>query len=102
MRRLEIKARARLDLIEIRMHIASESETTATAVMARLDAAIKNLLLMPGMGHTHQEVANGRIRFWNVDTFLITYRYDDASLTILRIIRGKRNLKRMHRRGEMN
>lgn len=64
----------------------------------KLDAAIRGLIEMPGKGHTRADVTDKSYRFWSVYSYVIAYRYDDESLTVVRVVHGRRNLRRLFRR----
>jgi len=50
---------------------------------------------MPGKGHTRNDVRAARYRFWGVRSYLIAYYFDDKTLTVVRVIHGRRNLRRL-------
>ncbi|MGB7159687.1 MAG: type II toxin-antitoxin system RelE/ParE family toxin [Tepidisphaeraceae bacterium] len=95
MRKLRIQPRARLDLLEIWHHIAGDSVDAANRVGERLDAAIRGLVEMPGKGHTRPDVRDTGFRFWSVFSYVIAYRFDDATLTVVRVVHGRRNFRKL-------
>src|SRR5258708_38344321 len=95
MRKLLIRPQARLDLLVIWHHIAADSVQNANRMHERLDAAIRELPRMPGKGHTRIDVPNPTFRFWAVKPYVIAYRYDDATLTVVRVVHGQRNFRRL-------
>jgi toxin ParE1/3/4 len=95
MRKLLIRPQARLDLLEIWHHIANDSPRIASNVIAKIDLAIRGLVEMPGKGHSRADVKNKRYRFWSVYSFVIAYRFDETTLTIVRIVHGGRNFRRL-------
>lgn len=98
MRKLLIQPQARLDLLEIWHYIARDNVTAADRVGERLDAEILELLAMPGKGHVRSDVHDPRYRFWRVYSYLIAYRYDDATLTIVRVVHGRRDFRQLLRK----
>ena len=98
MRKLFIKPLARLDLLQIWLHIAQASVPTAIRIGDELDAAIQGLCEMPGKGHMRADVKDTRLRFWSVYSYVIAYRYDDHSLTVLRVVHGRRDMRRLFRK----
>src|SRR4051812_15756491 len=98
MRKLLIRPQARLDLLEIWHHIAADSIQNANRMAERLDAAIRDRPGMPGKGHTRTDVPNSSYRFWTVRPYVIAYRYDDATLTVIRVVHGHRNFRRLLKR----
>ncbi len=95
MRTLLIKPQARLDLLEIWNYIAADNLAVANRVGEELDAAILDLAAMPGKGHQREEIKDSRVRVWAVYSYLIAYRFDDETLTIIRVVHGRRNLRKL-------
>jgi toxin ParE1/3/4 len=95
MRKLLIKRQARVDLLDIWDYIAADNVTAANRVLQKLDAAMRGLADMPGKGHTRAEVRDPRYRFWTVYSYVIAYRYDDTTLTVVRVVHGRRNFGRL-------
>ena len=93
MRKLIVQNQARLDLLEIWHWIAKDGVTAANRVGEKLDAAIRRLVEMPGKGHTRRDVKDRRYRFWSVYSYIIAYRYDHATLTVVRVIHGSRDFR---------
>jgi toxin ParE1/3/4 len=98
MRKLLIQPQARVDLLEIWHYIARDDLQIANRVGETLDAAIRGLLAMPGQGHTRTDVRNPKLRFWSVYSYVIAYRYDDETLTVVRVVHGRRNFRKLFRR----
>lgn len=80
MRRLLIQPQARVDLLEIWHYIARDSRDIANRVSEELEAAIRQIQRMPGIGHFRQDVPDPQYRFWSVYSYIIGYRYDDETL----------------------
>jgi toxin ParE1/3/4 len=95
MRKLLIKPQARVDLLEIWHFIAQSSVRAADQVAENLDRAIRSLVEMPGKGHSRPDVKDSNYRFWSVYSYVIAYRFDDTSLTVVRVIHGRRNFRRI-------
>ena len=93
-RQLLILPRARSDMDEIWEFIARDSFDAATRVEDELHREIRGLLEFPGKGHWREDVSDKDIRFWKVYSYLIVYRFNDVSLTIVRVIHGARNVGR--------
>ena len=98
MRRLLIRPQARVDLLEIWHRIARDSIEAANHVSEKLESAIRGLVEMPGKGHTRSDVKNPSYRFWTVFSYVIAYRYDDVSLTVHRVVHGRRDFRRLFNR----
>ena len=60
-----------------------------------LDAAILGLAEMPGKGHRRSEIKDSRVRFWTVYSYLIAYRFDEETITIVRVVHGRRNIRKL-------
>ncbi len=52
---------------------------------------------MPGKGHTRADVRDVRYRFWSVYSYIIAYRFDEETVTIVRIVHGRRNVRKIFR-----
>src|SRR4051812_6485845 len=98
MRKLLIQPQARLDMLEIWHRIAPENLASANRVGEKLDEAIRGLQYMPGKGHTRSDVKNKRYRFWSVYSYIIAYRFDESSLTVVRVVHGHRNFRKLFRK----
>ncbi len=93
MRKLLIQPQARVDLLEIWHYIASDSIRAANMVGEKLERAICELLEFPGKGHKRLDVRDPRYRFWSVYSYVIGYRYDETTLTIVRVVHGSRKFR---------
>lgn len=98
MRKLVIRPQARIDLLEIWHYIARDSVTAANKVADKLGQAICGLVEMPGKGHRRADVKSPQYRFWSVYSYLIAYRYDQQALTIVRVIHGRRDFRKLFNR----
>ncbi len=99
MKRLTLKMRpqARLDLLEIWHYIHPQSPQNAADVMEAIESAMRSLLEMPGMGHLRADVRSARYRFWTVKSWVIAYRFDDRTLTVVRVVHGARDFRKLFR-----
>ena len=95
MRRLLVRPQARLDLIEIWNHLADENVDVANYVAKKLDDAIRGLVAVPGKGHFRQDVSDKQYKFWTVFSYVIAYRYDDETVTIVHVVHGRRDFRRI-------
>jgi len=86
---------AEVDLLEIWHHIASTSPSAARMVDAEIDRAIRGLAEMPGKGHYRADVDDPRCRCWTVYSYVIIYRYDDSTLTVVKVVHGARDFGRL-------
>ena len=95
MRILIFQPQARLDLLEIWHYIAKDSIEAANRVGQSLDDAIVDLCRMPGKGHARTEIRDPRYRCWPVYSYVIIYRYDSQTLTVIRVIHGARDFNKI-------
>lgn len=49
----------------------------------------------PGIGHTRTDLADETVRFWPVFSYLVIYRPDTNPIQIVRVLRGKRDVRRL-------
>lgn len=96
-RRLILSTTALKDLNQIWDYIAADSIDAADRVLDEIQNTLFRLCDMPGMGHQRPDVKNPELRFWNVYSYLIAYRYSTSELRIKRVINGHRNIKRLFR-----
>ena len=95
MRKLLVRPQARVGLLEIWHHIAPENLAAANGVGEAFESAILDLSAMPGMGHVRPDVKDGHYRFWRVYSYVIAYRYDATMITVLRVVHGRRDFRRL-------
>jgi plasmid stabilization system protein ParE len=95
MRKLLIRPQARRDLLDVWHYIARDSIAAANRVGVALDQAIRGLAEMPGKGHARPDASDPRYRFWTVYSYVIAYRYDDKSVTIVRVVHGRRDFRKL-------
>jgi plasmid stabilization system protein ParE len=98
MKELVVTRTAEREIISIWKYIADDSVDAADRVRDEIEAAMKMLCEMPGMGHERAEVKNPNYRFWPVYSYLIVYRVSAEKLTVSRVIHGARNLRRIFRK----
>jgi toxin ParE1/3/4 len=94
MRRLVVRTAARLDIVEIGEYIAADNILAAVRVLGEIEEAIAGLQEMPGKGHQRSDLTDPYARFWSVYSYLIIYEYDDDTVTILRVIHGRRAIEK--------
>ena len=86
-----------MDLLEIWHQVAPNSLTDANRVGEQLDLEIRGLREMPGKGHSRADVKNPKYRFWRVYSWIVAYEYDDVTFTVLRVVHGHRNFRKLFR-----
>lgn len=83
-----------LDLLEIWHYIAENGSIEAAGRMGEaLDAGIERLREMPGPGHRRDDVDDERYLFYTVGKYVIAYRYEDATLRVIRVVHGHRDFR---------
>jgi antitoxin ParD1/3/4/toxin ParE1/3/4 len=92
-RRFLLTPAARSDLIEIDEYLRQESTQAATRVLARLRNAMRRLAERPGMGHLREDLADEKLRFWPVYSYLIIYRADVRPIQVVRVLHGSRDVR---------
>jgi toxin ParE1/3/4 len=100
MRRIIFAKQARKDLVEIWKYICKDNADAAGRVIDRVEAAVRDLAEMPGMGHIHHDIVDPRYRVWRVYSYLIAYRADAKTLNVARIIHGARRLRKLFPPGD--
>ena len=89
----QVTPEAHADLFEIWDYIHSESGTdAANKVLATIYDAILKIAEVPGGGHFREDVADRRIRFWGLYSYLIAYRWEVNPIQIIAVVHGARDL----------
>jgi plasmid stabilization system protein ParE len=60
-----------------------------------LESAIRGQRDMPGKGHLRRDVKNPAFRFRSEKSYVIAYRYDERSVTVVRVVHGHRDVRRL-------
>src|SRR5215470_2043293 len=93
-----LTAPARTDVLEIWEYIADEDGVDrADHVATELEAAMRRLAEMPGMGHSRDDLGDESLRAWPVWSFLIIYRPETQPLQVIRVLHGSRDLNAIFR-----
>lgn len=90
-----ISRRAEKDIDEIWDFIARDSFDNADKVELEIQKAIRLLSEFPNIGHHRSDVSNPGYRFWSVYKHLIAYRVRGRRVTIVRVVHGARNIRRL-------
>jgi plasmid stabilization system protein ParE len=53
---------------------------------------------MPGLGHERKALTSQNVLFWPVHSYLVVYK-DSKPLRIVRLIHGRRDVKRILKKG---
>src|SRR4051812_27632570 len=95
MNRPRMTPQARVDLLEIWHFIAKDSIERANGVWQDLKAGMIRISEFPGLGHTRADVKDKQLRFWAVHSYLIVYRPEPRPVRIIRVVSGRRDIKRL-------
>ena len=84
---------AELDLVEIWLYVAEDSEQAASELLRRIDRVAAELAEMPGRGTPREELIPAiDLRSVPVGNYLIFYRPIEPGIEILRVLHGARDL----------
>jgi plasmid stabilization system protein ParE len=86
---------AKADLDKILNYIAGQSPQNAVLVAERLQKAFELIATMPGVGHERMELKDASLRAYSVSGYLIIYDRNAEPITVLRVVRGSRDLNRL-------
>ena len=98
MRRIVFGSLAQRDMWAIWEYIAQDNIPAADRLSDRIQDAVKLLADMPGAGHGRRDVDDERYRFWMVKPYVIAYRYTTRTLTVVRVVHGARDFRRIFKR----
>lgn len=96
MRRVEISRRAEKDFLEITRYIGRDGLEVAEKFGDRIDSIFDALAENPKLGRLRHDLG-GRLRSIPEGNYLIFYRESADRITILRILHGARDLRRIWR-----
>ena len=88
---------AEQDLNEIWDYIATAADDVAAAnrVIRRIEQGLRRLTDRPTLGHQRADVTNDTYRFSVVDPYVIAYRFDDDTVTVARVVHGRRDFTKL-------
>ncbi|OBZ93770.1 plasmid stabilization protein [Pararhizobium polonicum] len=91
MRVLSRTVAADQDLIDIWTYLAQENLTAADRLLDSFQNRFEQLLVYPESGQRRDDIAAG-LRHLTLGNHLILYRYSDGTVTILRVLHGRRKI----------
>ena len=98
MRRFRLAPEARGDIKDIWSLIARDSVEAAARVREEIRNSCRRLAQHPYIGHKRDDLTTREdVLFWPVYSYLIIYRPHTRPLEILRVLHGKRDVKRLLR-----
>jgi plasmid stabilization system protein ParE len=83
------------DILDILEYIERENPAAATRVFEALRDAMRLIAERPAVGHTRKDLADEGVRFWPVFSYLVIYRPDTSPVQIVRVLHGKRDVRRL-------
>ena len=86
---------AKGDLLKILEYLEGDNPNAVLKVVNALDAAMQLLANNPGVGHLRPDLTPQEVRFWSVFRYLVIYRPDTKPLEIIRVLHGKRDVRRL-------
>ena len=91
---LIVSPRANRDIDAILLHsLETWGERQKDAYKAALDRALRELVDFPEMGRSRDDLGPG-VRSRRVEQHVIFYRVDTGSIRVLRILHGRREVRR--------
>ncbi|MDB5654785.1 MAG: Plasmid stabilization system protein [Tardiphaga sp.] len=85
------RPRARKDLLEIWLYIATDNETAANALLKRIEHAIQMLLLNPESGRRRPDLAPD-LRSFPVGNYVVFYSRTAGHLEIIRVLHTRQDI----------
>ena len=100
MRRVVRQPQARRDIMRIADYIAEDSLDASDRFLDAAEESMRQLADMPGMGalRDYDNPAHTGMRLWPIPKFskyLIFYKADEKTVTIIRVLHGAQNLQRI-------
>ena len=94
MAKFRLARAAERDLEDITEFIARDSVDAAVRVLDKLERAFLELAEMPGIGHRREDLTPEDFRFWSVYDYLIVYDPSADPLAVVRVLHGRRDVRR--------
>lgn len=93
MKRFTLSPEAASDIRDIWSYIAVDSVKAARKVRLRLFDACQRLAENPRIGHVREDLTDQPVLFWPVGSYLIIYDPESKPLSIVRVVRGTRDVQ---------
>lgn len=88
---VERSPQAMADLFDTYDYIREHSRSGAETTLRQIDAVVQMLAERPDAGRDQSNLRPG-LRSFPAGSFMLFYRHDEATLTILRVMHGARNV----------
>jgi plasmid stabilization system protein ParE len=89
---VRIARKALTDLHGIRAYVAAENPTATEQLLQAFQEAFAHLADFPQMGHVRPDLTSKPVRFLTVQGYMVIYPEDSATLNVIRIVRGSRDI----------
>jgi toxin ParE1/3/4 len=93
MRNIVFGPHAQRDLQEAWDYIATDNVLAADKLVDEVRRALQLLAEVPSIGHQRKDVVSSRYRCWTVRPYVIVYRFSSRTLTVIRVLHGKRDFR---------
>ncbi|MCC6797427.1 MAG: type II toxin-antitoxin system RelE/ParE family toxin [Candidatus Hydrogenedentes bacterium] len=93
MKKLRFSRKAGRDLKVIYKYIAQDNVTAADRVLEEIQQACGHILELPKLGRARPD-AGQNLRYFPVSDYNIFYQIKGSSVIIVRVIHGKRDIRR--------
>lgn len=91
MSQLKISDQAKIDLLEIWLYIAEDSQKAADRVINEITKKFDTLVALPRSGRSREDLGAG-LRSTVVGKYVIYYRLIEEGIEIFRVLHGARNI----------
>ena len=89
---------AECDVCDILEYLRQQDPRAEKSVRNKLYEEFREIAKMPSTGHRHRDVPDPVVRVRKVCSYLIFYNVEARPVQILRVLHGKRNIKRIFRK----
>jgi toxin ParE1/3/4 len=83
---------ARIDLVEIALHIGRKSQDAALRLLDRLEAKFELLSSHPEMGELREDLAP-KLRTFHVGSYAIFFRATENGIEVVRVLHASRDIE---------
>jgi toxin ParE1/3/4 len=92
----DVSPEARLDLLEIGDYVGAENPSAAVRLLDSFRSTFELLADRPGAGRLRPEFRRG-LRSFPIGSYLVFYREVGSGVEIVRVVHGRRDLRRVFR-----
>jgi plasmid stabilization system protein ParE len=95
--RFRLSKQAFADVQGIWEYLFHDSPEAADRILDEFFETFGTLAQSPGAGHVRRDLTNRDVLFWPVRSYLVVYAAKVRPLSIVRVLHGKRDLKKLLR-----